>query len=249
MTTQMQKLFQQFGLKRKEKETFLKLLELGAQPVSVIAKQIGIPRSSMYLVIENLRKSQLIEAFERAGIKYVKCIPIKNIPDILKIQERQIKQTLKELNEKIPELEKLENRLSITPKVKFFEGKNAVMKMYEEVLREKEFCAFFNPHLVKKIMPEYHFKIPETLKKNGGKAKELLVNCSEAKEYQNLFNSKNHQIKILDKNTIFPSDTIICQDKIYMISYGEKDLSAIEIFNSSLAQTQRILFDEIWEKS
>ena len=49
-------------------------------------------------------------------------------------------------------------------------------------------------------MPEYHFKIPEELKRLGGKAKELLVNCDEAKEYKNKFESDLHQIKILPED-------------------------------------------------
>jgi len=31
-----------------------------------------------------------------------------------------------------------------------------------------------------------------------------------------------------------------------MISYGEKDVSAVEIINSSLAETQRVMFEEMW---
>ncbi len=229
-------------------QTFLTLLELGAQPVSVIARRVGVPRSSMYLILDDLKKLQLAEEFEREGIKYFKCIPVRNIADVLKAKERKTHQTLELLEDKLPELEALENKLSITPKVKFFEGKEAVMKMYEEVLKEKGFYAFFHPKLVKRVMPEYYHKVAETLKKNKGRAKEFMVDCPEAQEYKKRFGSKNHQVKILPKRAVFASDTIITGDKIYMISYGEKEVSATEIFNTSLAKTQRIIFEELWER-
>ncbi|MFH0820269.1 MAG: helix-turn-helix domain-containing protein [Candidatus Peregrinibacteria bacterium] len=242
----MKSLFTKLGLNEKETETFLKLLELGAQPVSVIAKHVGVPRPTMYLILDSLKHAQLVEEFERAGIKYFKAIPAKEIAGVLKSREREIEQTLSILQESLPELEALENKLSITPRVKFFEGKQAIMKMYESMLREKTFCAVFNPQRVKRMMPEYHFKIPETIRSEKLKVKELLVAGSDAEEYQNLFQSKNHQIKILPKTVNFESDTIICPEKIYMISYGEKDQSAIEIWNKSLAETQKILFEQLW---
>jgi len=235
------------GLKHKEMDTFLKMIELGAQPISVVARHVGIPRSTMYLVIEHLKKAQLIETFDRADVLYVKAIPVQNISEVIKSRETELKQTAKLLEEKIPELEKLESKFSITPHVKFHEGKGAVMKMYEAILNEKEFYAIFNPEFVKRAMPEYHFKIPETIKSEKLKVKEILVDGLEAKEYESKFKSKKHQIKRFKNNVHLESDTIICKEKIYMISYGEENMVATEIFNKTLAQTQAVVFEELWK--
>lgn len=223
------------------------MLELGAQPVSVIAKQLGVPRSSMYVTLEKLKKLQLIEEFDRNGIIFVKCIPVREIGDILKTRERMIEQTLRLLEETRPALEKLENKLSITPTVRFYEGKQAVMKMYEEVIRENEFYAYFNPVSVLAIMPEYYYKVGELLKKNKGRAKEFLVPGPEAERYKKRFTSPFHQIKFLPKNALFYSDTLLCKDTIYMISYGDKTVSGTGVRNPALAQTQRVIFETLWE--
>lgn len=244
----MKQLFKSLGTTAKEMDTFLRLLELGAQPVSVIAKNIGIPRSTMYIVLENLKELGLVDEFERFGVKYFKCIPVHSIRDVIQTKKRNLEQTENMLEERLIKLEKLESKLSITPKIRFYEGKEDAMKVYEQVLREKTFLAFFNPSLVKKLMPEYHFKIPEMLKKHRGKAKELLVSCSEALEYKKKYATEKHQIKILPPSIVFPSDTIICTDKMYMIAYGEKKISATEIISPSLVQSQRAMFELIWEK-
>lgn len=245
----MKELFKNLGAGEKETQTFLRLLELGAQPVSIIARHIGVPRSSMYLILDNLKKLDLIEEFERFGIKYFKCIPAKNIAEVLHSRERKIGRTLEIFENYLPELETLENKLSITPKVKFFEGKDNVMKVYEAILKEDGFCAIFNPKIVKKIMPIYYYKVAETVKKYKLDVRELVVDCAEADWYKKTYNSKTHQIKLLPKNVAFDSDTIICKDKIYMISYGEKEVSATEIFNPSLAHTQRAIFEQMWMKN
>jgi HTH-type transcriptional regulator, sugar sensing transcriptional regulator len=244
----MQQLFTNLGLNKKEAETFLKLLELGAQPISVIAKQIGIPRSTMYTIIDQLTKLHLVENFERVGIRYVKCIPVKDIEGVLKSKERKIEQTINLLNENLPQLESLENNLSYAPRIKYYEGKEGIMKMYEGVLQEEGFSAFFNPALVKKHMPQYHYEIPETMRKRKMKALEIITISPAAQEYKKLYQSKIHQIKILPKDAKLPSDTIICKDKIYMVSYGEKDMAGIEIINQSLATSQQTIFNQLWQR-
>jgi len=244
----MQTLLQKLGLDPKESRTCLKLLELGAQPVSVLAKNVGIPRPTMYLVLESLKKKGFIEDFERMGIKYVRAIPAKNFPDILRRRESEIATTRELLETHFPELEKLENHLSITPKVRFFEGAREVEKMYDEVCQQSEFCAFFDPYLVKKFMPRHYFRIPEELKRRGGTARELLVDGDDAREYRDRFHSKKHQIHLLPAQIQFPSDTIITKTKIFMIAYGEAEIVATEIQSPSLAKTQKVWFDELWQK-
>ncbi len=243
----MDELFSKLGLNEKETETFMKLLPLGAQPISVIAKHVGIPRSSMYFIVEKLKGHRLIEEFERTGIKYVKCIPVKDIADVLKADERNIRETLLLLKEKLPTLETLENTLSVTPKVKFLEGKEAVMKMYESLAHDEQFYSFFNPAVVKSMVPAYLNIIPEILSTHKGEAKEIIVDCKEARAYKNGFHSKRHQIKILPEAVKFLSDCIICKDRICMITYGENQVAAIEIFSTTLASTQRVVFERVWQ--
>lgn len=243
----MKQLLKRLGANQKEVNTWLSLLELGAQPISVIAKHSGIPRTTMYLIIQGLKDLGLIQEFQRDGVKFVKCIPVKTLPDLMSAKRRFLAQTEEMLMSKLGELEILENKLSITPTVHFLEGKSAVSKMYEQVLKEKEFYACFNPALVKEQMPEYHFKIPETLLGYGGKAQELLVDCPEAEEYRKKYSTKQHQIKILPSSSVFSSDIIICSDKMYLIAYGENKISATEIISPSLVQTQRVLFELVWE--
>ena len=243
----MRELFKNLGADEKEAETFLKLLELGAQPVSVIARYMSVPRSTMYLILESLKKIGLVEEFDRSGMKYFKCIPVKDIADLLKAKESKIRHTLAIFEDSLPQLSSLENKLSVTPKVKFFEGKDAVMKMYEEVLKEKGFYCYFNPQVDNPVMKIYFDKVENSIKENKLNIKEFVVDCEKGREYAEKCVTDSHFIKILPKEMKFDSDNIICDDKIYMVSYGEKDVSAVKIFSESLVKTQRVLFEKLWE--
>ena len=242
----MDALFHRLGLKKRETETFLRLLELGPQPVSVVARQAGIPRTTMYLMLDRLKKTQLVEEFERKGIKYVRCIPVRSISDVLRNREREIQHTLTILEENITKLEALENTTSITPKVRFFEGREEVMKMYAQITREPAFCAFVDLESVRENMPEYYEIIPDMLRERQGTARELAVDSPAARRYRRKYHSKKHRITLLPSSLHFTSDIIICKDHFYMTAYGKEKISAIQITSSSLAQTKQVLFEKLW---
>lgn len=242
----LRELLLQFNLRPREADAFIELVQMGARPISVWAKHMGIPRSSMYVVAEKLKTEGLVMEFERHGTALIKAVELEKIKFLLERRRSIIEVTIETLQRILPELQKLEHNLSITPKVTFYEGKERVMQAYDDVLKEASFRAFFNPTRVKNAMPEYHDKIPENLKKHRGSAKELVINCADGWAYQEKYNSHFHEIKLLPRGMTFDSDTIITVDRIYMIGYGTTDIVATEIHNAELAETQAVLFDLVW---
>lgn len=244
----MRKILIQLGAGEKEVSLFLVLLELGAQPVSTLAKRIGLPRSSTYLLLENLEKIGLVSSFNRNKLKYVKCIPSEDIAGLIAAKERTVKQLKSDYQAQLHNFQAMENRLSITPQIKHFEGKKEVMRMYEEVLKGQSFDAIFNPQLVKEKMPEYHEQIPKIAQQEGVVLRELLVQGPAALEYKMAFETTNHTIRFLPKGVSLDADIIITKNEIYMVGYGERDVSATEIRNPVLAQAQRVLFEGWWSQ-
>lgn len=242
----MNDLFSRFGLNSKETTAFLELIRLGATPISKWAKHSGINRSSMYVLLERLLKAGLVTTFVHNGVQHVQSIPLVELTALLNDREDELMTTKSLLSKFLPDLQKMEKAHLITPKVRFYEGKQKVEMMYEEVIKEKSFRALFHPERVKSIMPEYFHKIPTKLKENDGSAKELLIRSKEAEEYISLYNSPKHQIKLLPPKVTFSSDTIITSQKIYLVGYSSSDVVGTEIWNQELAQTQAVLFDMIW---
>jgi sugar-specific transcriptional regulator TrmB len=141
----MKQLIISLGATDKEAETFLRLLELGPQTATIVAKHIGTPRSTMYVIMSALKEMGLIEEFERSGVKYFKTVAVQEISDVINAKKRKLDQTEELFKRLLPDLESKQKKLTMTPKVRFFEGKDQVMKMYEQVLREEAFCAMLKP--------------------------------------------------------------------------------------------------------
>ena len=242
----MKELFKNLGLDGERMQTFLKLLELGAQPASVVARYVGVPRTTMYSILDELKKLGFIEEFERAGIKYYKCISVESLQDILEARANKVVYTMELLEKELPGLIMKENKLSVTPKVKFYEGKEAIMKMYEEVLKEKGFYSFFNPQVDNPVMKVYFDKIENAIRKKHLRVKEFVVRGAKGNLYLKKYSTSYHKIKLLPKGVTFDADNIICEDKIYMVSYGDVEVSGVEIFSRSLAQAHRVMFEQLW---
>lgn len=239
-------LFEKLGLTRQESECLLELVKLGASPVSTWARQGGVKRSSMYVLLERLKSRGLVTTFVHDGVLHAQAVAVAELPAMLSDKQEEVARTRKLFVEALPELQKLESTHGLMPKVSFYEGEARVGSMYEKVVREKSFKSFFNPARVKKYMPKYFHKIPQMIRDHGGSARELLVEGDEAREYRSLYLSKKHEIAILPEDIRFSSDTIITEQKIYLVGYSERGVLATEIWNEELAHTQSVLFDLIW---
>jgi len=243
----MQQILQKLGLSAKEARAFLELVKLGASPISTWAKNTGINRSSMYVLLDRLKSQKLIATFTHQGVLHAQAVPMAELPALVADQQEELNTTRELLLKHLPDLQLLEKTHGLTPKVTFYEGETRIESMYKHVLSEKSFKSFFHPGRIKTYMSEYFYKIPEAIKTNGGKARELLVSCPEALEYHNLYNSKNHEIVILPPSINFSSDTIITDEKIFMVGYNDKAIVGTEIWNRELAHTQTSIFDLVWQ--
>ena len=206
----MEKLMKRLGLTEKESTVFLTLVRMGAQPVSVIARHAGLPRSSLYFTLDSLKEKRLIEEFERRNIIFAKAIPVCDIEEVLRNREREIEKTRSVYRDVLPELTALEQTMSLTPTVKFHEGRDAVASVYRSVIREeKMFSALFNASHVKTYHPKLHFELPKILDGRKGVARELVVDNCDGHEYRDLFLKKSHQIAVLPESKVLDVDIII----------------------------------------
>lgn len=224
------------------------MLEVGLSPVSLIAKIVGLPRSSVYVILDRLKKMGLIEEYKQKGKIFVKTVSPEDLQSILLRKQQSIKRALKDYEENLNFLKEMDGQFRLIPKVEFLEGKKGVLKAYGRVLKEKFFYSYFNPEAVKQFAPEIFSYIPENMKKVAGIAKELVVDGHAAKEYKSIITNPLHEVKLLPKGFHFSSDNIICENKIFLFSYDKDQVSVVEITNKNLAETQMRMFELLWSK-
>ena len=246
MNMNMKEIFQVFGLREKEAEVFLLTVEIGPQPASVISKHCNIARSSIYFLLEKMVRLGMLEKFEHRRTTFFRAISIDQVQILFSNKLQEIANAREALLHRLPELKAMENKTTLIPKVRIFEGSRDIEKIYETVLREKSFCTFFNPQMQQE--GKYFDKIPQAIRRSGMHVKEILVSGPIAEKYREKYSSAFHQIKLLPKEVEFLSDTIICDERLFTIGYGKGNVFAVEIVNAALVKTRKSIFDFVWSK-
>jgi len=53
---------------------------------------------------------------------------------------------------------------------------------------------------------------------------------------------------LFPKNIEFPADTILVNNQVFLIAYGDNQVTATEINSPAIYQAQKALFEELWNK-
>ena len=130
------------GLEQKEFDTYKHLLSLKRSTVLELAKISGEKRANLYRILNSLRKKRLVSEIYEDKKHYFIAESPKVLVSFINKQKEKIQKLL-------PELEAIEKEALERPKIKFYEGKEGVKTLYDELLAErKEILAFAWPEKI-----------------------------------------------------------------------------------------------------
>lgn len=239
-----------FHLNEKEIKIFEKVLELGQQPASNIARVLELPRNTIRSILDTLVKRGLMVKTNRANTQYYSCEKKESILRALKHKKLQMEE---ELGNQIDLIENYGDELNIKyqsksrPKITFYEGTDGLEKVYEDTLTAKDdivsWASFEGMH---ESMPEYFKTYYARRAKKKIFIRSIHPDSTFAKERQ-----KNDK-KELRKSKLVPSNKFnwgpeiqIYNDKINISSWKEK--LGIIIESQEVAQALKTIFEMNWE--
>jgi len=129
-----------FQLNPKEIKVFMKVLELGSQPASQIARVAEIPRNTVRSILDGLVKKGLMVKTSRANTQYYATERKESIIRALKFKKMRQDE---EIADQIQLLESYGEELSVRhfaksrPRITFYEGITGLEKVYEDTLMAK----------------------------------------------------------------------------------------------------------------
>lgn len=208
------------GLSRRAARAYMACLQLGTGTMTEIAKIADLKRPSAYLVVDSLLHHGLLGTVKKGAKTYYVAEPPQRLLQILRFRE-------KELSRLMPEIEALHSEPKDKPRIKIYEGKNAVTQMYDELyasLGSKDEALFFSAiGDVKEHLPEAITEYVDKLKSDKSfRIRELNRGDKRGIEYakkMRRIKSKQHQIRILDPRLEFRNtDTFVYRDTVVIFS-------------------------------
>lgn len=234
-----EKVLEMLGLNEKEAKVYLALLQMGQGTVPAISTRAGTKRPTTYLILDELRKKDLVMLLPRK----IKAIYTAKSPEVL-LEEQREKEEL--IVQKMPELLAIYNSKKEKPKVIFYQGKKQILELYHKEIFKSESLDIFCS--IKSIHPEVLSGIwwfLEVIEKKKIPTREILQSDQESIKYAEDYASEVHQVRIMPKELKIPTDNIIFQNKLAIFSYKDEPMVVV-IESSDVAETYRSMFEMVW---
>lgn len=236
----IEKTIQDYGLSEKEAKIYISLLQVGPAAVQKIADKSSLARSTVYEILDSLIKRGLVNTYLKKKVKYFS----PEEPDKL---VRQAQNQVDSLKNALPELEAITGLSRQKPTVRFYQGKEQIKLILEEILNEaQELYSFAVAEDLLTILGDYHkWFLTQRLKKKIP-LKLILKDSKTAKERQELGQKELRQVKIVPNKYDFHGLIYIWKNKTAMFSLTN-DFTAIVIDSQELTNIQKSQFMCLWD--
>ncbi len=234
------------GLSDKEVMVFETLLRQGPQTMAELAKHSALKRGDLYNIVANLNDVGVVEIEESSKRKLYRVVHPTRLQTVLEQQSQAIEQTKKTLGVMLPELISAYNVAHSKPGISFYEGKEGVIRAYEELLAlnqpidsiedKGEMAAFIPEYFPKFIKKRVHKKIFNRVVAPSTNA----INITDAKELR-----ETRTIPVAEFP--FSMDVKIAGDEVLLTTLEAEQAMAVRLHHPQIASNFKLLFKFFWD--
>lgn len=241
----------QLGLSEKEARIYLALLPLGRAPASTLGLRTGIGRSMAQYLCQQLVKRRIVRAARRGQALFYAPEPPERLRSILSEEQVRLDQKRESLERIMGPLAGMLNPQALLPKVRFFEGADGIIQLYEDLLAQclpQLGCASYVERIddrVSKYMQQEY--IPRRIE--AGNSAWMLFNDVPLSR---TFVKRDRQFRrtsllVPSRDFPFPSSIHLYGPSVACFSLHPADMTGILIENAAIAKTMRTLFRLAWD--
>ncbi len=233
-------ILQEFGFTQAEAKVYFVLLKLGAVKVGQVMGKSGLQSSTTHNTLHSLIEKGFVTYILKGKMKLYRAVEPKIILELYKEKEKEFQKIL-------PKLESIQKFCEEKQSAEIYEGTKGIINMLSKLLEDvkpKDKYYFFAVDVSK-----LNREIQEFFERYDAKRKEkkLIIKGLERKELKPLFKKR----KFLDVRYVdfpIPSNTIICNNKMALINWGEKP-NGILIKSEQIIKSEKEFFNELWKKA
>lgn len=250
MYESIEKIFKSLNLNEKEIKCYIELTILWSQPASILAKKINVARSTTQFTLDALVKKWFAIKLIKNQITYYSAEKIENIINILNSQKNrylsEIEEKEKRLKGIIPIINWMKKESTKKPKVIFYEWRQWLEIVYEDVLNSTEtvrsFVAF---EWREQVMPWYFKDYYKKRVKKWVKIKCIYKDSEIARERTSHNKEELRESAIVDPSKFnWTPEIQFYNNRVTIVSWIEKIWVIIE--SKEISDAMKSLFDLAW---
>lgn len=235
---------QQIGLNKTQAVAYKLLIENGSLTPPELSDKSGEGRTNSYKVLDQLVNLGLAEKSPNTKkLSYLATNPT-NLERFIEKKRKSILQVEQQVKAQMPQLLNYFYTFNSQPGVRFYQGKEALITMYEDQLRTKQDVYFVRTMADDKFLGETLYKYMEKRAKLGITAHGLAPATQGTLEYakQNDERLKRQMSWLPPDSYDAPVEIDIYGDKVAFISFGEEAIGTI-VESPQIAQAMRQAFE------
>jgi HTH-type transcriptional regulator, sugar sensing transcriptional regulator len=235
-------LLKSLALTEKQAGVYLAALELGEANLQALARTSHVKRTSIYNFIDELRERGLITETTKKGRKLYSATDPAQLIEIEKTRVKELERTM-------PELLAIQNKSKHKPHIRFYEGIENVLTVYNDQLKEqKPIIAYEDPEYMKHAMPkDFYDNWPKERARLGIPLKSICRDSTATRESM-LKNPELLRETRLMKADPWKTEISIYGNKVAMMRFGEHDALCVLIEDHDIAETLRSTWQQLWNK-
>lgn len=241
---------QKVGFEAREASVYLASLELGPSPVQKIAQRAGIPRATVYLVLDDLQNKGFVTTYEEGKKTYFVAEPPQHIADLVDENEIRVKQQKDALKSLIPELtSRGQFEKGDKPMVKYYEGDKAVGSFLRDLFSSGsgEVLNILNLDSAANTLKNAGLSIDEVRARRAKqKINSRVIYTNESNTAIDGYSNNERKAKFIPRKDFnFDADISIRSDKVFFIPYSNP-LTGVVIENKAIANSMKNVFELLW---
>ncbi|HOZ36476.1 MAG TPA: helix-turn-helix domain-containing protein [bacterium] len=240
-----QPILTQLGLSDKEAEIYQIMLRHGKTPASKILPETSLKRTTVYSILEDLVKKGIVEKDESGAVIEFRAKHPYALKEYLESRVSQIKTAESKLDAVLPDFISFYNSAQNRPGVKFYEGKEGIIKIYEELLKQgKNIDSIEDKGEMAAFIPEYSKDYPKKRVKHNIFNRVIAPSDNPI----NPTNEKEMRETRFIPTSQFPfrMDVKIVGQLVSLITFKKDNPTGVLIDNQELAENFRMMFELIW---
>lgn len=239
-------LLKKIGFSDKSAKIYLALLGLGPSSIRNLAEFTSLNRGTTYDTVKWLQEKGLVNYYQQDTKQYFVAEDPEKLHQLIERQQTELAEAGQKLEKTVPELQALYNRGGERPVARYYERKE-INQILEDVLN---ICEQTGENLYRIYsavgIREYLYDNFETFS-DVRIAKDIAVRVvaiGDGGELRGLDERKwlKMEIKTPTYIIIYPGKTA------YISLDAKKELVGVVIENEGVYQTQKVIFDELWER-
>jgi len=238
----------ELGFTEKEAKIYIALLSLGKGTVSEITRKAGINRTTGYDILNDLVKKRVISVSgKEPKQEYLAESPDK-ILEYLESELEQKQKNLKEAKNLIPQLKSI-HTVAGRPKVRFYEGKQGLIDVYEDTLTSTETIrAYATVDDMHRALPGYFPKYYKRRASKGIHIRAIVPATPIGRERALHDKDEFRETAFVPSDKYYFSPEINIYDNKVMIASWREQLGII-IESAEIADAMKKMYELAWNEA